>query len=76
LRQYLPKGIDLSAYSQSKLNAIAQRLNERPKKTLSYETRLNDFTNLLRRSVESAAKSGHMEAVSAQPDSSLTIGLR
>ena len=34
LRQYLPKGIDLSGYSQSKLNAIARRLNERPRKTL------------------------------------------
>ena len=34
LRQYLPKGINLSGYSQSKLNAIARRLNERPRKTL------------------------------------------
>ena len=38
LRQYLPKGINLSAYSQSELNAIARRLNERPRKTLNYET--------------------------------------
>jgi IS30 family transposase len=38
LRQYLPKGIDLSTYSQAKLNAVARRLNERPRKTLSYET--------------------------------------
>ena len=37
LRQYLPKGIDLSGYLQSKLNAIARRLNERPRKTLLYE---------------------------------------
>ena len=36
--QYLPKGIALSGYSQSKLNAIARRLNERPKETLDYET--------------------------------------
>jgi IS30 family transposase len=38
LRQYFPKGIDLSTYSQAKLNAVARRLNERPRKTLNYET--------------------------------------
>ena len=43
LRQYLPKGIDLSGYSQSKLNAIARRLNERPRKTLQYETPAQRF---------------------------------
>jgi IS30 family transposase len=43
LRQYLPKGIDLSSYSQYKLNAIARRLNERPRKTLNYETPAQRF---------------------------------
>jgi len=38
LRQYLPKGIDISSYSQAKLNAIARQLNERPRKTLGYQT--------------------------------------
>jgi IS30 family transposase len=38
LRQYFPKGTDVSAYSQAKLNAVARRLNERPRKTLNYET--------------------------------------
>ena len=44
LRQYLPKGMDLSAYSQAKLNAIARRLNERPRKTLNYETPAERFS--------------------------------
>jgi len=43
VRQYLPKGIDLSAYSQAKLSAIARRLNERPRKTLNYETPAQRF---------------------------------
>lgn len=43
LRQYFPKGIDLSAYSQAQLNAVARRLNERPRKTLDYETPAEQF---------------------------------
>lgn len=38
LRQYLPRGTDLSRISQSHLNAIALRLNQRPRKTLDFET--------------------------------------
>jgi len=43
LRQYFPKGMDLSNVSQNKLNAIARRLNERPRKTLNFETPAERF---------------------------------
>lgn len=38
LRQYFPKGTDLSGYSQLELDAVAARLNTRPRKTLGYQT--------------------------------------
>ena len=38
LRQYLPKGVDLSTFSQRDLNAIAARLNNRPRQTLNWMT--------------------------------------
>ena len=43
LRQYFPKGTDISSYSQSKLNAVARQLNTRPRKTLNYETPAERF---------------------------------
>ena len=38
LRQYFPKGTDLSRFSQAYLNKIALRLNQRPRQTLGFET--------------------------------------
>lgn len=44
LRQYLPKGIDISGYSQLQLDGIARQLNERPRKTLAFKTPAEMFS--------------------------------
>jgi IS30 family transposase len=44
LRQYFPKGTDLSLHSQAKLNAVARQLDERPRKTLNFETPAQRFS--------------------------------
>ena len=38
LRQYFPKGTDLSVHSQTYLNKVARQLNEWPRNTLTFET--------------------------------------
>ena len=38
VRQYLPRGTNFARISQAHLNAIALRLNQRPRKTLGFET--------------------------------------
>ena len=46
LRQYLPKGTDLSGYTQRELNAIAPRLNTRPRTCLDFATPLEVYAQL------------------------------
>jgi IS30 family transposase len=43
LRQYFPKGMDLSNVHQNRLNAVAKRLNDRPRKTLGYYSPAEKF---------------------------------
>jgi IS30 family transposase len=47
LRQYLPKGTDLSVYSQDELDAIADSLNTRPRRTLDWSTPLQVYSRML-----------------------------
>ena len=47
VRQYLPKGTDLSGYSQEQLDAIADEINNRPRKTLNAYSPLEVYRNLL-----------------------------
>ena len=47
VRQYLPKGTDLSVYSQEHLDAIADQINDRPRKGLGVRSPLAVYRELL-----------------------------
>jgi len=70
LRQYFPKGMDLSLYSQDELDIVARQLNERPERLWDTRPLPSALTTLLRRPVESTAKSGHyrqLTSVNSRP---------
>ena len=43
LRQYFPRGIDLAPHSQAELNKVARQLNQRPRKTLDFQSPAERF---------------------------------
>ena len=48
LRQYFPKGVDLSTFTQRQLDAVADRLNGRPRETLDWRTPAEMIQQVLR----------------------------
>jgi IS30 family transposase len=47
LRQYFPKGTDLSGYTQRELDAVADELNDRPREKLDWLKPVEAFNKLL-----------------------------
>ncbi|MDN5568702.1 MAG: IS30 family transposase [Paracoccus sp. (in: a-proteobacteria)] len=59
LRQYFPKGTDLSQHGAKELNAVAQALNTRPRKTLGWQTPAEALDRLLNQGmIEGVATTG------------------
>ena len=58
LRQYFPKGTDLSALSKNALEAVALALNTRPRKTLGWKTPAEAFDEYLRLAHMTVATTG------------------
>jgi IS30 family transposase len=54
LRQYFPRGTDLSAFSQAQLDQGSLRLNQRPRKTLGFATPASKLQPMLHRPSEPA----------------------
>lgn len=52
VRQYLPKGTDLSGFTQEQLNDIADRINGRPRKCLNWEFPKTVFRNIVQHAIQ------------------------
>ena len=67
LRQYFHRKTDLSGYSQADLNKVALQLNQRPRKTLGFETPASNSKPVLRRPVETASATGAQSLLHQSP---------
>lgn len=62
LRQYFPKGTDLSRYSGRELDAVAAALNSRPRKTLDWRTPAEALSDILKRRIRPSPRAGSIAA--------------
>ena len=58
LRQYFPRGTDLSAHSKTALQAVVLALNTRPRKTLGWKTPAEAFDEYLQSTQRTVATTG------------------
>ena len=66
LRQYFPKGMDLSNVHQNRLNAVAKRLNGRPRETLQFRTPAERFAQCVASTSKLHRNEGQLTARSLQ----------
>lgn len=59
IRQYLPKGSDLSIHSQKALNQVAELLNQRPRKVLEFRTPWEVYSDLVEQTAPGSVMSAH-----------------